>query len=147
MKWLSLMLAFAAGAVLPVQAGINSQLRGWLGSPMIAAFASFLVGTLALLGMAFVMGIPWPTLSTVLQAPWWAWLGGFLGAFLVFMTIILSQSLGATVMVALIIFGQMITSLLIDHYGMIGYPVRPINPTRIIGSVMLLSGVVLIRYK
>ena len=147
MKWLSLALAFAAGAVLPLQAGINSQLRNYAGSPLIAAFISFLVGTVLLFAMALVLRLPWPSLSTLAQAPWWAWLGGLLGAILEFLAIVLAESLGAAVMVALIITGQMIISLVLDHYGLVGYTRNTLSPARIMGTVLLLSGVFLIRYK
>jgi transporter family-2 protein len=147
MKWFSLVLAFSAGAVLPLQAGINSQLRTYAGSPLIAAFISFLVGTVLLFAMTLVLRLPWPSLSALAQAPWWAWLGGLLGAILVFLAIVLAEQLGAAVMVALIITGQMIVSLLLDHYGLVGYTRNTLSPVRIIGTVMLLSGVFLIRYK
>jgi transporter family-2 protein len=147
MKWFSLVLAFSAGAVLPLQAGINSQLRTYAGSPMIAAFISFLVGTVLLFAMTLVLRLPWPSLSALAQAPWWAWLGGLLGAILVFLAIVLAEQLGAAVMVALIITGQMIVSLLLDHYGLVGYTRNTLSPARIIGTVLLLSGVFLIRYK
>ncbi len=147
MKWISLVLAFSAGAVLPLQAGINSQLRTYAGSPLIAAFISFLIGTLLLFAMTLVLRLPWPSLSLLAQAPWWAWLGGLLGAFFVFLAIVLAEELGAAVMVALIIMGQMIVSLILDHYGLVGYPRNTLGPARIIGTVLLLSGVYLIRYK
>ncbi len=147
MKWLSLILAFSAGAVLPLQAGINSQLRTYAGSPLIATFISFLVGTLLLFAMALALRLPWPSVSVLAQAPWWAWLGGLLGAILVFLAIVLAEELGAAVMVALIITGQMIVSLVLDHYGLVGYPRNPLSPARVIGTVLLLSGVFLIRYK
>jgi transporter family-2 protein len=147
MKWFSLVLAFSAGAVLPLQAGINSQLRTYAGSPLIAAFISFLVGTVLLFAMTLVLQLPWPSLSALAQAPWWAWLGGLLGAILVFLAIVLAEQLGAAVMVALIITGQMIVSLLLDHYGLVGYTRNTLSPARIIGTVLLLSGVFLIRYK
>jgi transporter family-2 protein len=147
MKWFSLVLAFSAGAVLPLQAGINSQLRTFAGSPLIAAFISFLVGTVLLFAMMLVLRLPWPSISALAQAPWWAWLGGLLGAILVFLAIVLAEQLGAAVMVALIITGQMIVSLLLDHYGLVGYTRNTLSPARIIGTVLLLSGVFLIRYK
>jgi transporter family-2 protein len=147
MKWFSLVLALSAGAVLPLQAGINSQLRTYAGSPLIAAFISFLVGTVLLFAMTLVLRLPWPSLSALAQAPWWAWLGGLLGAILVFLAIVLAEQLGAAVMVALIITGQMIVSLLLDHYGLVGYTRNTLSPARIIGTVLLLSGVFLIRYK
>lgn len=147
MKWLSLVLAFSAGAVLPLQAGINSQLRTYTGSPLIATFFSFLVGTILLFAMTLVLRLPWPSLSVLAQAPGWAWLGGLLGAILVFLVIVLAEELGAAVMVALIITGQMIVSLVLDHYGLVGYPRHTLSPARIIGATLLLSGVFLIRYR
>lgn len=147
MKWLSLVLAFSAGAVLPLQAGINSQLRTYTGSPLIATFFSFLVGTILLFAMTLVLRLPWPSLSVLAQAPGWAWLGGLLGAILVFLVIVLAEELGAAVMVALIITGQMIVSLVLDHYGLVGYPRHTLSPARIIGALLLLSGVFLIRYR
>lgn len=147
MKWFSLVLAFSAGAVLPLQAGINSHLRTYAGSPLIAAFISFLVGTVLLFAMTLVLRLPWPSLSALAQAPWWAWLGGLLGAILVFLAIVLAEQLGAAVMVALIITGQMIVSLLLDHYGLVGYTRNTLSPARIMGTLLLLSGVFLIRYK
>ena len=147
MKWFSVMLAFVAGAVLPLQAGVNSQLKGYAGSAVVSAFISFLVGTVALFALALSLRLPWPSLSVLAQAPWWAWTGGLMGAVLVYLLIVLAESLGAAVMVALIIMGQMVVSLFLDHYGFVGYSRHPINPARIIGTVLLLAGVFLIRYK
>jgi transporter family-2 protein len=123
MKWFSVMLAFVAGAVLPLQAGINSQLKGYAGSAVVSAFISFLVGTMALFALAFGLRLPWPSLSVLAQAPWWAWTGGLMGAVLVYLAMVLAESLGAAVMVALIITGQMVVSVL---SGMRGIPsIRP----------------------
>ncbi len=147
MKWLFLAAAFLAGAFLPVQAGINAQLRTYTGSAVVAAFISFLFGTLVLFVITLGLRTPWPSPSDVSGAPWWIWTGGALGACFVFLAIVLAETLGAAVMVSLIIAGQMIVSLLLDQYGLVGYARQPLNPARIIGTVLLLSGVFLIRYK
>ena len=147
MRLLFLAAAFMAGVFLPLQAGINVQLRNYSGSSVIAAFISFLSGTLFLATVALALRIPWPSASDLSGAPWWAWTGGALGACFVFLAIVLAESLGAAVMVSLIIAGQMVASLLLDHYGLVGYARHPINPARIIGTVLLLSGVILIRSK
>jgi len=78
-----LLFAFAAGAMLPLQFGINAQLASWIESPVRAAFVSFLVGAVALslVTLAFARGLPGS--DRVGQAPWWIWLGGLLGAFYV----------------------------------------------------------------
>jgi bacterial/archaeal transporter family-2 protein len=75
--------AFAAGVVLPFQAGINAELAGWLHSPLRTAFVSFLVGTLVLLVAAVLVTRPLPSANRLGAAPWWVWVGGALGAFYV----------------------------------------------------------------
>ncbi len=147
MKHLFLILALVAGAFLPLQAGINSQLRIYTGSPVIAALISFLVGTLVLLAIAIALRMEWPALAGFARAPWWVWTGGALGAFFVYLAIVLADTLGAAVLVSFIIAGQMLASIILDHYGWAGFSRHPINPTRILGALLLFSGVLLIRYK
>ena len=147
MTWFYLVLALLAGAFLPLQAGINAQLKVYTGNAVIAAFISFLAGTGVLFAIALALRLPWPSSAALSQAPWWAWVGGALGAFFVFLAIVLAESLGAAVMVAVIIAGQMIASLVLDHYGLVGYSRHPVTPGRVIGTLLLLSGVFLIRYK
>ncbi len=143
--WLLLVVAFLAGAVAPVQAGVNSQLRASTGHPAWAALASFTIGTLSLLAYYLVMRLPWPSPSSLLQAPWWSWLGGLLGAYYVASSIVLAPRLGAAVLVALVIAGQLLVSLVLDHFGLVGFAQHPISPARILGAALLLVGVVLIQ--
>ncbi|MCG6908923.1 MAG: DMT family transporter [Deltaproteobacteria bacterium] len=137
-------LAIAAGFCLPTQAGINSRLNLWTQSPILAAAISFAVGTAALVIYAVVLRVPVPSLSGAGQHPWWVWSGGFLGAFLVAATVVLAPRLSAGTMVALIIAGQMLTSIVLDHFGLVGYPVHAVNGLRIVGVALLVGGVVLI---
>lgn len=145
MKLMFIVLALIAGACMPVQAGINSQLRNFVGDPTTAAMISFGVGTVALFFYVLATRATFPTLSAISQTSWWHWTGGFMGAFLVTMSVILAPRLGATTMLALFITGQMIVSLILDHYGVIGYPVRTINLPRVLGALMLVGGVVLVQ--
>jgi transporter family-2 protein len=142
---LYIVLAIAAGFCLPTQAGINSRLNLWTQSPILAAAISFAVGTLALFTYVIILRVPLPSMSSLKQYPWWIWSGGFLGAFLVASTIILAPRLGAASMLALIVSGQMLASVALDHYGLIGYAVHPINAWRVCGVLLLVGGVVLIR--
>ncbi len=147
MTWFFLVLALLAGAFLPIQAGINAQLRNYLGSAVTAALVSFLVGTIVLFVIGCALRVPMPSPSSFSGAPWWVWIGGVLGAFFVYLTIVLAESLGAAVMVSLIIAGQMVASLALDHYGLIGYQRHPVNLARVLGTVLLVSGALLMRYK
>ncbi len=93
MNVLFLAAAFLAGAFLPLQAGINSQLRTYSGSPLAAAFISFLFGTIALAAVGLALRVPWPSSSDFSDAPWWVWTGGALGACFFFLAIVLAESL------------------------------------------------------
>jgi len=138
-------LALLAGFTIPTQAGINSQLNNWTHSSILAATISFAVGTFGLVFYALIMRIPLPALAALPGHPWWIWSGGLLGAFFVASTIVLAPKLGATTMVALILAGQMIASLALDHFGLIGYPLHPISLGRIAGVLMIVGGVMLVR--
>jgi len=139
------MLTLLAGACAPVQAGINSQLRTHTGDPVLAAFISFGVGTVGLFVYSLALRIPWPEGRIMLQVPLWMWTGGFLGAFLVVVSVVLAPKLGAATMLALMVAGQMCASLVLDHFGLIGYPEHPTTIWRLLGMVLLVVGVIMIR--
>jgi transporter family-2 protein len=142
---LYILLALAAGICIPTQAGINAQLSQWTRSPALAAGISFAVGTVALVIYVLVSRIPLPPAAALGGAPWWIWGGGALGAFFVAVTIFLVPKLGATTMLALVLAGQMVTSLLLDHFGAFAFPVHPISLPRVLGVLMVAAGVVLIQ--
>jgi transporter family-2 protein len=143
--WPFILLAIVAGFCLPTQAGINAQLNLWSRSAILAATISFAVGTIALAVYCLILRVPWPAEDPFSRYPWWIWTGGFLGAFLVASTVVLAPRLGAASMVALIVAGQMLASLALDHFGWLGYQVHPANGLRMLGVVLLVGGVVLIR--
>ena len=140
-----LLFALLAGAMLPFQFGINAQLAQWLGSPLRASLVSFVVGSLALFvaALAFVRG--WPVTERLGDAPWWVWVGGLLGAFYVLGSVVTAPKLGAAALVALILAGQTVASLLVDHFGWVGFDENPITPGRLAGVALVASGVVLVR--
>lgn len=145
MLWLFVVLALLAGATIPLQAGVNSQLASRVGNASLASTLSFLVATAATLVYSFAVRTPLPALSELGKAPWWIWLGGLFGAVLVNITTALASKMSIAVLVSLIIAGQMLVSLLIDHFGWVGFAIHPLTPWRIFGAVLLIIGVVLIR--
>jgi bacterial/archaeal transporter family-2 protein len=138
------LLTLAVGVGLAFQVGMNVTLRGVLMSPMVAALISFLVGSLALLLFILVTGAPWPARGQVGAVPVWAWFGGVLGALYVASSIIVGPRLGAAALLALIVLGQLVASLVLDHFGWLGFAQHPLSLTRVIGAVFLFSGVLLI---
>ena len=138
-------VALGIGLLLPLQAGVNAQLRLWVPHPVIAALISFAVGSLTLALASLVLRLSWISGWRLGQAPWWVWIGGILGANYVLMAIILAPRLGAATLIGLTVTGQMLASLVLDHFGLIGYPVHPASAGRIVGSALLLMGVILIQ--
>ena len=143
--WLLLLFAFVAGAALPVQFSINAVLRGYVGGPAVAATISFFGGMLALIVVALVLRESWPLGEAVARAPGWAWVGGLLGALYVLATIVVIPRLGAATTVGLILVGQVLASIVIDHFGLIRVPVHELNIPRLAGAVLIVIGVALVQ--
>lgn len=146
MDILYILLAVAAGATAPTQAGINAQLQGtWAQTPAFASLVSFLVGTVALVVYLLVTRTPAPGMAGMGTVPLWQWSGGLLGAFFVTMTVLLAYKLGATTMFSLLVAGQLSASLVLEHNGLLGYPVHAVSWQRLLGVALVVAGVVLVR--
>jgi transporter family-2 protein len=141
--WSYILFALLAGAMLPIQVGINAQLATWVGGSLRAALVSFVVGAAGLFVAVLFAARGWPDRAG--DAPWWVWTGGLLGAFYVLGSIVTAPKLGAATLVALILAGQAIASLLVDHYGLVGFEEHPVTALRIAGIVLLAGGVALVR--
>ncbi len=138
-------LVFFGGMLIPLQAGINMHLAALAQSSLWAALVSFSVGALALACLVGISRAPWPSAEQTAAFPAWVWVGGFCGAYLVWMSIYVAPHLGAAVLVAFLVAGQMLASLVFDHYGWLGFEVREINAGRILGALLVWTGAVLIR--
>src|SRR5688572_2841107 len=105
MLLLLVLIALFIGMLLPLQAGINAQLRQWVGHPLLAAMVSFATGAALLLAASIAARAPFSGLSRLAEVPWQLWLGGLLGANYVFMAILLAPRLGAAALIALTVTG------------------------------------------
>jgi transporter family-2 protein len=142
---LFLLLAIAAGVLLPVQAGVNAQLRSALGSPIAAALVSFVVGTAGLATVALLLRTSMPLARAWAATTPWQWAGGLIGAVYVLAAVVLAPRLGAATLIAAVVAGQMVTSLVLDQYGLVGFPVHSLTLTRLVGAVLVIVGVILIQ--
>ncbi|MBB3018503.1 transporter family-2 protein [Microvirga lupini] len=132
------------GMFLAAQAPINAALARSLGDPILAACISFGVGFVILAVLSAVRGA-WPSGGGIAAAPWWSWLGGFLGAFYVAIVIWGVPQLGVVSTVAALIFGQVAAALILDAVGAFGLPVQAITWQRLLAAGMILGGLVLSR--
>lgn len=147
---LYILLMVMAGAAVAAQTAINAELRVVAASALWAMNISFAVsmaiGLAVLIGGAMTgrLTVPSPQLW---RAPWWIWVGGVPGAIYVLLAVVLTQRLGAGLLTAAGILGQLATALLIDHYGWFGMPVSRLSLPRIVGGALLMIGMVLTRWK
>lgn len=146
----SILLGLTAGAILPVQGAINGLLRHDLQAPLAVGLTSFVVATLAILLVLLsrVMAIqkrPGPALHGRPTMPWWSWIGGVAGAYYVMMVFISIPVIGAATTIGLTIVGQQLISVIVDRYGLLGLPQRPLSMLRIASVFLLVIGVALVR--
>lgn len=141
----AMLLAVAAGAMLPMQAAINARLGRTVGSPVWAAAISGVVLTLALTVVAAGLVRVGPRFGGVNSLPWWAWVGGLCGALTLAATTVVVSKLGTASTIALVMVGQVVVSLLLDKFGLLGLAVQPVGGKRLLAAALLLAGAALMR--
>jgi transporter family-2 protein len=140
------LLALIAGLAVAVQTGANAQLRLIVQNPTITALISFLVGTFIL--FIYVMLTSYqqlPEAATMYKIPWWKYLGGVMGAFYITTVVIIAPRIGAANTLGFIVAGQLISAVIFDHFGLLGFVVRQVTLPRLLGVIFLILGVYLIR--
>jgi len=139
MEALFVPLSLLAGGLLAVQAGANNQLSNATGSPFAATTIQVVIAGVLLLIVAAATGTTL-AFGSLPDVPWWHAIGGIATAIYVASTIILFPRLGAVVTVGLFIAGQMLASLSLDAFGVLGVPRQPLEAVTIIGSLAVFAG-------
>jgi bacterial/archaeal transporter family-2 protein len=142
-RLLAVVLVAIAGVLVGMQPAVNARLGHAVGS-VPAAAVSFMVGTVALLLVASLTSEGLGSLGNAGKAPWWAFVGGLLGAVYVTVAILTVRTLGVSSLTAIVISGQLAAAILIDRFGLLGIAQQPIGATRVLGFVLLVAGVVLV---
>lgn len=138
-------LALVAGMGIAAQGGINAQLRSVTGSPVMATLISFLVGTIVLvIYLILFERTSFSSLSALKTMSVYKWSGGIIGALYVCSVIILAPKIGAANMLGLAVAGQMFLAIILDHFGLLGFAQHNINIYRVVGTVLLITGAMLI---
>jgi transporter family-2 protein len=139
-----IVVAFLAGAFIPMQGGVNALLGKEARSPMHASLFSFAIGTVLLL-LYVVLTRQTVSWEGVKSAPWYAWLGGFLGAYCLTAILLAFPKLGPGLTFGLLVAGQMIISVVLEHFNILVAQPHPISFLRVLGIVLLVGGVMMIR--
>ena len=141
MKALLFAFVAAAGALTSVESGANAKLTKTLGGPWWPSilFSLISLGSLAI-GTA-VMGGPFPS-AKLPAVPWWAWTGGFVSALYVVSMLIAPGQLGAGLFTGLTVTAAIVASVALDHWGLVGFPVHPAGVGRLLGTALMVAGIV-----
>lgn len=146
MRTLLLMaVAMLAACVIPIQAIVNGRLGQVLQNPLLAALISFTGGTIILALLLFTTARGLPRIPEGIIVPWYLFTGGLLGAVFVTVVLILVPRIGTANLLAAAIVGQLLMSLIVDHYGLLGVPQSSISTIKVAGVGLLVAGVLLIQ--
>lgn len=144
MASLAIILALGAGGAMAFQPAVNARLSSQCGHPLQASLISFGTGFLALACVGLLLRIGVPSPGRLQTLPPWAWTGGLLGTYMVTVSLLVAPGLGATRWIALVLTGQITLSLILDHFGLLGYSQHPLSWQRLLGVLCLVAGVFIV---
>jgi transporter family-2 protein len=142
-NWVAVVITACAGALVALQAPINSGLGRAIGT-FAASSVSFAIGTVILICIALTVGDGFGQIGEVRHLSWYYLTGGALGAAYVTTVLVSVRTLGAGGVTAATISGQLAMSLVLDRAGILGLPQRAVTAPRVLGVALLAVGVVLI---
>lgn len=143
-NWIMYLLAIAAGATNPAQAGANAQLKKSVDDAIFSAVIVYLSGLLGVLVIQFIVRRPWLVSGKLGQTPWWAWTGGLLSIAATLSGITFAQKMGSGVFTGLSVTASLVTSILLDNFGWFGFKVHPASWPRVAGCGLMIAGLWLV---
>ena len=143
-SFLVMIAVVLAGGATALQAPTNAKLATAVGSPVNAAFVSVAVGTAALALFAAALQAR-PDMAAAKGLPWWTWIGGLYGAGFVVAAAWGVPRLGVALTIILMVAGQLLLSVVLDHFGAMGMPKQPISLGRVAGVALVIAGVLMVR--
>ncbi len=138
------LISFLGGVLNTVQAGSNSTLAKTLQQPILAALIVTAVNGLAYLALAPFIGLHLPKAEAFAAVSWWAWIGGALGGTYVLTSIFFAEKLGSGIFIGLTVTAGVITSVVMDHYGLVGFKQHTASWPRLIGAGLMIAGLGLV---
>jgi len=143
-KLLILTLAIIAGGLTAIQGAFNANLGKLLNHPLQATLISFFVGTFGTLCAIVLLRAGLPPLARLTTIPPYLFLGGLFGALFITASILFIPKIGVASMLVAALLGQMLVSLVLDHYGLFGLPVHPASALRVAGVGLVMLGLYLL---
>ena len=135
--------AIAAGVANPFQSGTNAQLNKQLQNPLWATIFVYTAGLALLLLIQLFARQAFPE-ARLAVPPWWAWLGAPVSLVSTFIALTIAEKLGSGVFTGITVTASIATSVVLDHFGLIGFKQHPASPARIAGACLMVAGVWLV---
>ena len=137
-------IIIVAGALQAWGPPMNGVLRNSLTNPWLASVVSFLPVVAFLVCLFLCLPRPLPTIDGISGMPWWAPLGGLVGALAVVAGLLFVDKVGAGAFAGLTITANILMSLAIDKFGWFGMEMHPLNGWRMLGAALMVGGIALI---
>jgi bacterial/archaeal transporter family-2 protein len=145
MTWLLSLFAILAGISNPLQSGGNSELMKVTNAAVVAAFVVYAIGSVCLLACIPLFGFTAKdALGKLSDVPWWAFIGGLCNALFLMCSLLITKRLGSGTFTTMVVVSAITTSLVLDHFGLLGFEVRSVTWPRFLGGLFAIAGVVLI---
>ncbi len=132
------------GSLQTIGAAMNGQLGKSIENPWLASAISFSIITFFFVAMFFILPHPFPSAMDFKNLPWWAPIGGLVGAVQVYAGLRFVNKVGAGPFVGFTVTAALITSLVVDHFGWFRMEQHPLTLWRALGGALLVGGVALI---
>lgn len=141
MRYISYLLALIAGAALSFEGAIYAELGKTVGQ-VETSFYNFFMGSI-------IMGLLWiffgkGDLSYTLKAPKWTLLGGGLGVVYLTAIVVSVPYVGVGISMVAVIIGQLVMSMVIEHFGWLGSKKTKINKEKIFAVISMIIALILI---
>ncbi|RWX74767.1 DMT family transporter [Neorhizobium lilium] len=145
MQSLIFFAALMAGALVPLQAGANAALGRALGHPLWATMISLAVSAISVVPVMLALRVPGLSVAGLADQPRWIWIGGVIGVIYISAALILAPKLGAASFMTAVIAGQILASLAIDYFGLVGFSALPLTISRLAGAAIVVVGVLVMQ--
>ncbi|MBO4722931.1 MAG: DMT family transporter [Muribaculaceae bacterium] len=139
--------AVLSGCLSAVVGAILASLGQVIGSAIQATTVLFAIATGVMIVFCCLNGsVIKVRKAFTTDAPWWIWMGGILGAIIVYGNAWLIPLIGVSVFMMALLIGQLLLSLLMEKHGWLGAPKKHISWTQFAGILIMLAGVFLIKF-
>jgi transporter family-2 protein len=138
------LLAIAAGAANPAQAGANAQLRSSTQHAIFSAGWVYISGLVGVLLIQLIVRQGWPGSNKLAEVPWWAWMGGLLSIASTVAGLTLAHKMGSGVFTGISVTAALAMSIIVDNYGWIGFKQHPTSWPRVVGCLLMVGGLWLV---